>query len=115
MHGTNIWYHRREMEKKRYSLHKRDLKRGPIYYFRVLGDPKRVWRSTATSSKDEAEGYVEEYLDGRVAKRGALARFCEGFFVWGECPWIRRQHGKELITDSTNITNGPKPNDKFRK
>ena len=45
--------------------------------------------------------YVEAFIDGRVSKPEALERFSGGFFIWGECEWIRRQHGKGISFSRT--------------
>ena len=89
------------MSDSRYSLYKRPLKKGPVYYFRLRDDPKRVWHSTGTPRKGEAVEYVEAFIDGRVSKPETLQRFCDGFFIWGECEWIRRQHGKGISFSRT--------------
>ncbi len=76
-----------------YTLYKRKLRRGPVWYFRLREDPKRVWRSTHQSMKHDAEAFVETYVRQSPGPR-SLAAYPKTFYVWGKCDWIKRQHAK---------------------
>lgn len=77
----------------KYSLYKRKLKKGPVWYFRISGEPGRPWHSTGTTRKHEAEAYVEKWLQDEPLPN-TLAEFSSAFFVWENCSWIKLQHEK---------------------
>ena len=77
----------------KYSLYKRKLRKGPIWYFRVTGEPGRPWHSTGKARKDEAEAFVEKWLRDEPLPN-TLAEFGDDFFVWATCTWIKLQHEK---------------------
>ena len=77
----------------KYSLYKRKLRKGPIWYFRVSGELGRPWHSTGTARKDEAEAFVEKWLRDEPLPN-TLAEFASDFFIWAACTWIKLQHEK---------------------
>ena len=77
----------------KYALYKRKLRKGPIWYFRVAGEPGRPWHSTGKARKDEAEAYVEKWLRDEPLPN-TLTEFASEFFVWESCTWIKLQHEK---------------------
>ena len=79
----------------KYALYKRKLRKRPIWYFRVSGEPGRPWHSTGKVRKDEAEAYVEQWLRDEPLPN-TLTEFASEFFVWESCTWIKLQHEKGM-------------------
>jgi integrase len=76
--------------KEPYVLHKRPRKRGHVWYYKLAGE--KTAHSTGKSHKGEAKEYVEHevlaYLEG--LSRITLGEYLKPFFVWDECPHVRR-------------------------
>ena len=77
--------------------------RGGVYYARYWDQRtgKRRAVSTGRTSKGEAHAEAKRLLgqgDGRAVR---LDDYAKGFFKWGECKWIKRQHAKGRPFSST--------------
>jgi integrase len=84
-----------------YTLYKRytDIKnkKGMIWYFYYYDENGiRRSRSAGTNKKYEAEDIAKEFVSPTNAKKHTLNSYSKTFFIWGECPWIKRQHAKGL-------------------
>ncbi len=80
-------------------------KRAGIWYFRLADEV--TFHSTGLADRAQAERLVFETPDFRVRKpklsrAPTLRAFASGFFKWGICPWIRRQHAKGRSFGSAN-------------
>jgi len=73
-----------------YVLHKRPIKRGHVWYYKLAGE--KTAHSTGKSNKREAKDYVENevlaYLEGR--SKLTLGEYLAPYFVWDKCPHVRR-------------------------
>lgn len=75
--------------------------RGRYWYFRlneesgIVDVDEQRWRATGCTDREAAERYVVSFIGGspKTAKPAYLKTFREyslSFFIWGECPHIRR-------------------------
>jgi len=76
-------------------------KRGHFWYYRLnresglVGGNEENWRATGCTVRQAAEAFVSELVVGgrhkEMPTRQQIFRRCaEPFFVWGECPHVRR-------------------------
>ena len=77
------------------------IKRGEIWYYRLnrtsglVPSDDKTWHSTSCKSRRKAEEYMADLLASgseatTPAKHQTFRRYAKPFFVWGECPHIRR-------------------------
>ena len=77
------------------------IKRGEIWYYRLnrtsglVPSDDKIWHSTSCKSRRKAEEYMADLLASgseatTPAKHQTFRRYAKPFFVWGECPHIRR-------------------------
>ena len=69
-------------------LFKRPRKKGYVWYFKLPGE--KTGHSTGKTSKREAIDFVEAEVLSRTAQPVTLGDYLAPFFVWDECPHIRR-------------------------
>ncbi len=91
--------------RERYYLKKIRRGKGIIYHYRlnkesgIVDEDETFYHTTGRSSKPKAREYVEDLIAKRKAQdasRGPvpLRRYSSGYFLWDNCPYIRRQHAK---------------------
>ncbi len=87
----------------KYGLFKRKSQKGVVWYFWYRKNDKRIYKSTGKKTKWEAKEYVEALLEevekGSKYTNITLRDYSAHYFVWDECPHIRR-----LIDEDKSIT-----------
>lgn len=69
------------------------IKRGKVWYYKLPGE--RTYHSTGKTAQGHAENFAhEKSIEGARAKNPRLIEYARDFYVWGRCPWIRRQIAK---------------------
>jgi len=66
--------------------------RGGRYYYKLPG--QKTYHSTGQTSLRKAHIKIAEILREGEPSRVTFGDYADRFFVWGECPWIARQHAK---------------------
>ena len=71
------------------------IQRNGIWYYRLnkesglVEQDEKTWHSTGIGKREDAESYVREMLGGS-RELPTFRDYASPFFVWGECPHIRR-------------------------
>jgi integrase len=78
------------MIRRKYTLFKRPKKKGYLWYYRLAGSP--TGHSTGESVKWKAIEYVEAEILPDIERPGrvTLGEYLGPFFVWDNCPHVRR-------------------------
>lgn len=86
--------------KQPYTLIKRRLRTGKVWYYRLGDDPGRTLRSTGIAGTDynrqKAIAYVEELVRGEAKAVPTLEEYAKDFFDWEKSLYLkrRREQGK---------------------
>ncbi len=83
--------------RQKYTLLPFTTKDGKIIYYVRFFDPRtgrRTKVSSGETTKGRAHTFAENLLGESSAQAPRLEDYARGFFKWGTCPWILRQHAK---------------------
>jgi integrase len=80
------------MARKKYP---EPFKRGSRYYFTAWAAGKRVNVATGLTGKEDARGFIRQYIDTRASGTGEAFRvYAEPYFIWPTCPRTSRLLGE---------------------
>ena len=89
--------------RRKFILFKRAKKSGYVWYYRLADE--KTGHSTGESLKRKAAEYVENEILPKIERPGrvTLGEYLRPFFVWDECPHVRRLRTEGKSISSTYV------------